>query len=191
MSRPSLNALAAAGAALAMQFCAPRLADAPRIHALVSQCPPLDLNSTYAYLLLCHHFTDTCVVARHGQELLGFISAYQPPHRPGVLFVWQVAVAKAARGEGLGQQMLIHLVSRPGIAGIDLLETTVSPSNIPSRRMFEAFAAARDAQVSEAPLFAARDFGGEDHEDEVLFRIHGLRAAPSGEPRRPHEFARL
>ena len=40
----------------------PAVGDAKAIHALVGSCPPLDLNSTYAYLLLCAHFAETCVI---------------------------------------------------------------------------------------------------------------------------------
>jgi L-2,4-diaminobutyric acid acetyltransferase len=83
-------------------------------------------------------------------------------------------VAADQRGRGLGRRMLTHLLARPALAGIDILETTVTPSNRASRRMFEAFAAARGGTLSEAPLFDAHHFGGEGHEEEVLLHIRGL-----------------
>jgi hypothetical protein len=71
----------------------PTRKDGAAIHHLISECPPLDLNSLYAYLLLGEHFSDTCVLAESaGGRINGFISAYVIPTRPDVLFVWQVAV---------------------------------------------------------------------------------------------------
>src|SRR5690625_1261392 len=59
------------------------------IHQLIRQCPPLDLNSIYTYLLLCEHFSQTCVVAEIDGRICGFVSAYRHPERTDVLFVWQ------------------------------------------------------------------------------------------------------
>ncbi|PWF23148.1 diaminobutyrate acetyltransferase [Corticimicrobacter populi] len=148
----------------------PRRADGAAIHRLVADCPPLDLNSTYAYLLLCEHFAATCVVAEDAQGLAGFISAYLPPDRPDTLFIWQVAVHERTRGTGLGGQMLLHLLARPGLR-VQALETTVSPDNRASRRMFEKLAAAQGAALTEQVLFRAADFGGDFHEEECLLRI--------------------
>jgi L-2,4-diaminobutyric acid acetyltransferase len=60
----------------------PTPADAADIHALVEECKPLDVNSTYAYLLLCSHFASTCIVAEDGRGLAGFISGYCKPDDP-------------------------------------------------------------------------------------------------------------
>jgi L-2,4-diaminobutyric acid acetyltransferase len=148
--------------------------DASAIHRLVSQCPPLDLNSLYTYLLLAEHFSSTCVVAEAGGVPIGFVSAYAPPARPGVLFVWQVAVHGRARGMGLGQRMLHALVQRPDLAGIRYLETTVSPGNVASRRMFDGLVRDLGADVKETPLFDRAMFGGQAHDDEPLLRIGPL-----------------
>src|SRR3546814_263259 len=82
----------------------PHKTDASGIHRLISECPPLDLNSVYTYLLLSEHFSRACIVAGRGDTLDGFVSAYLPPERPGTLFVWQVAVHARARGQGLDRK---------------------------------------------------------------------------------------
>lgn len=150
---------------------APEVRHGAAIHRLVEACPPLDLNSTYAYLLLCEHFAETCVRAERDGHTVGFISAYRPPRRAGVIFVWQVAVAEEMRGQGLARAMLEELLSRPALRDCRYLETTVSPSNEPSRRVFLALARARGAAVAERTLFAESDFDGAAHESEVLIRI--------------------
>jgi L-2,4-diaminobutyric acid acetyltransferase len=157
-----------------MWLRAPKPDDAAAIHQLIVECPPLDLNSLYAYLLLTEHFSRTCVLAGRGDDVLGFISGYRPPDRDDVLFVWQVAVHPSARGEGLARRMLCELLARPALAGVCFLETTVSPDNLASRRLFAGVAKACGAAVTEHALFSRQLFGGADHQDEPLLRIGPL-----------------
>jgi L-2,4-diaminobutyric acid acetyltransferase len=146
------------------------------IHQLVAACKPLDLNSRYAYLLLCEHFADTCVLARVDDRVVGFVSAYQPPRREDTVFVWQVAVDSDMRGRGIAAMMLDELLMRPALRSCRYLETTVSPSNAPSRRLFYALAQRLGAPLHETVLFAESDFGEESHECEQLIRIGPFRA---------------
>lgn len=148
----------------------PTREDGKNVHALIRECRPLDENSCYAYLLLCEHFADTCVIAEADDELVGFISAYIPPNRTDCVFVWQVAVKSTARGVGLGGGMLVELLLRDACKQIHCLETTVSPSNAASARMFEKLAERMKTECVQEPFFGEDAFGG-DHEEEVLFRI--------------------
>ncbi|MCC2597504.1 diaminobutyrate acetyltransferase [Pusillimonas sp. MFBS29] len=149
----------------------PHKADAADIHRLISECPPLDLNSVYTYLLLSEYFGATCVLAGDNDTLLGFVSGYVPPERPDTLFVWQVAVHERARGQSLGRRMLQSLLQRPALAHIQYLETTVGPDNRASRAMFGGLARKLLAPVNEQPLFERHMFGEHAHEDEPLLRI--------------------
>ena len=155
----------------AFKFRPPHAPDGPRIHQLIAQCPPLDLNSLYCYLLLAEHFSDFCILAEDQGHLSGFVSAYVPPTKPDVLFVWQVAVHERARGKGLARQMLAHLLRRPALAGVRFIETTVGPSNKSSRRVFSSIAKALDAPIVESSLFDQSVFAGHEHDDEPLIRI--------------------
>ncbi|ARP87217.1 diaminobutyrate acetyltransferase [Bordetella genomosp. 9] len=158
---------------------APRLADGAAVHRLVGECPPLDLNSTYAYLLLCEHFRDTCVVAESaGGSIDGFVSAYVPPGRPDCVFVWQVAVHGRARGQRLARHMLHELLRRPVLAGVRNLETTVGPDNRASRQTFIGLAADLGAHIAEQPFFGKQLFGHADHDDEMLLRIGPFASIP-------------
>lgn len=149
----------------------PRLEHGAAIHRLIGACRPLDVNSAYLYLLLTHHFADTCILALAGERAVGFVSAYRPPGRPDKLFVWQVAVAPDARGQGLAGRMLRALLARPALRDLSRIETTVSPSNAASRATFEKLAAALGAPLAEGALFKAEHFGAEAHEDERLVAI--------------------
>ncbi len=148
----------------------PAIEDGPAIHSLISRCPPLDLNSPYAYLLLCRHFPETCVVAAGEGGIDGFVSAYIPPAQPDTLFIWQVAVDARRRGQGLGLRMLQSLLERPALKHVAFIEATVGPGNQASRAMFAAWARRLDAPLNESPLFAASLFGA-GHEEECLLRL--------------------
>ncbi|MHC5068213.1 MAG: GNAT family N-acetyltransferase, partial [Planctomycetota bacterium] len=63
------------------------------------------------------HFAHTSVVASVGPDLIGAVTAYRVPDDPTTLFVWQVAVSDAARGQGLAGRMLQFLVQT--IPGVD------------------------------------------------------------------------
>lgn len=149
----------------------PTPADGAALHDLIRRSPPLDLNSCYAYLLHGLHFADTCVLAETGAGIAAWTSAYLPPGRPDTLFVWQVAVDAGHRGRGLARTLLLHLLQRPACAGVRWLETTVSPDNAPSRRLFQGLARELGCPCQVTDLFHAADFGAQHHEAEQLFRI--------------------
>jgi L-2,4-diaminobutyric acid acetyltransferase len=134
----------------------------------------LDENSPYAYLLLATHFADSSVIAEADGRVVGFIGGYRPPSRPDATFVWQVAVDPVARRRGLGKRMLHHMVDLPANRTVRFLEATVTPSNRPSRRLFESFAEDRGAPAEWSEWFLGSHFGPGGHEAEELVRIGPL-----------------
>lgn len=155
----------------------PTIDDAHAVHDLIQSSPPLDVNSVYVYLLLSHHFDQTCVVAQRDNAIVGFVSAYVPPKTPDVLFIWQVAVHDSARGAGLGGRMLRHLLEQPAARNVRYIETTVGPDNAPSRGMFASLARKAGVELNETALFEAHHFGAHSHEDERLLRLGPFKAA--------------
>ncbi|MEU6643129.1 diaminobutyrate acetyltransferase [Saccharomonospora sp. NPDC046836] len=133
----------------------------------------LDLNSSYAYLLWCHDFADTSVVARVGGNVAGFVIGYRRPGAPEAALVWQVAVDDAQRGRGLAGKMLDALFGRLVRQGVRYLDTTITPDNEASHRLFESFAKRWNASLERSEIFAADQFPDE-HEPEELFRIGPL-----------------
>lgn len=149
----------------------PRQADGCAIHALVDACKPLDLNSVYSYLLICTHFAETSVVGEDPSgNIASLISAYRPPSQPDVLFVWQVAVGEAARGQGIAKRMLREILARPACQGVRFVETTVTPSNEASMALFHSLARELGTELKETPYFSCEELGG-SHEEEHLLRI--------------------
>jgi L-2,4-diaminobutyric acid acetyltransferase len=133
----------------------------------------LDLNSSYSYLLWCRDFARTSVVARAGGDPVGFVTGYLRPGSPHTLVVWQVAVDRAYRGHGLAGEMLDALTARTADLGVDHLETTITPDNTASDRLFTAFGRRHGATVERDVLFDRGQFP-DGHDAEVLYRIGPL-----------------
>jgi len=152
-------------------ICEPSLADGQGVENLVKSCHPLEENSGYAYLLLCKHFHTTCVVAKSQDQIVGFVSAYVKPEQGDTLFVWQIAVHRDWRKQGLGLKMLQHLLRRPGLRAIRFLEATVTKSNIASKKLFTSIAEAYGTKCKTGVEFSRELFDGVAHEDEYLYRI--------------------
>lgn len=150
----------------------PARSDGAALHDLIARCPPLDLNSRYAYLLLCEHHADTCVVAELDGKLVGAVTAYFVPAQPDVLFVWQVAVAPGMQGQRLASRMLDRLIERCATERpLRTVQATISPSNIASRKLFTSLATRHGLEITGSLLFSAADFGDGEHEEEWLYQI--------------------
>ncbi|PIM68482.1 diaminobutyrate acetyltransferase [Streptomyces sp. JV178] len=152
------------------------MADGSALWRIAGDSGTLDLNSSYSYLLWCRDFADTSAVARDETgEPVGFVTGYVRPERPDTLLVWQVAVDEAHRGRGLAGALLDGLAARVARQhALTAVETTITPGNTASERLFAAFAERHGATVERTVLFEAGDFPDGPHEPEVLHRIGPL-----------------
>jgi len=149
----------------------PAIEDGKSIWKLVRDSGVLDLNSVYCYLLLCKDYPETCAVAEAKGEILGFVTAYLPPGREDTLFIWQIGVSSALRGQGVAGRLLRDLLQRECCRGVRFLEATIGPSNDASHALFAALAGRLGADLSEQPCFDATLFPGKSHEPENMIRI--------------------
>ncbi|CAM5699969.1 diaminobutyrate acetyltransferase [Streptomyces violaceorubidus] len=91
--------------------------------------------------------------------------------------MWQVAVDEAYRGRRLAASLLDGLAERTvAERGLTTLETTISPDNTASQRLFTSFAERRGARLEREVLFDTDVFPDGPHEPEVLYRIGPLSA---------------
>src|SRR5699024_6832485 len=104
-------------------------------------------------------------------EVVGFLLGYQPPQRPGSVFVWQVAVRADQRGRRLAARMLDDLVD--ALPGVHTLEATVTEDNTASRRLFASFARGRGAELTWSEGVPATDFP-DGHDGEPRLHISPL-----------------
>ncbi len=157
-----------------MELRAPRAEDGRRIHALVESDATLESNSAYCYVLLCTHFAQHGIIAEQDGELAGFVAAYRPPSDPEAVFVWQVGVAPAGRGQGLGKRLLNALVEQPANRDARFLTATVDAANEPSNHLFAAFARGQGAALETETGFTS-DLFPPGHAPEPLLRIGPLK----------------
>ncbi|MEU0301288.1 diaminobutyrate acetyltransferase [Streptomyces sp. NPDC006175] len=151
----------------------PRVEDGAAIWRIARDSEVLDLNSSYSYLLWCRDFAATSVVARdENGDPIAFVTGYIRPDRPETLVVWQVAVDQAHRGKGLAATLLDALTSRVASdQGLSSVETTVTPDNTASDRLFTSFAQRHDVPLEREVLFEGALFPEGTHLPEVLYRI--------------------
>ncbi|TSB45202.1 diaminobutyrate acetyltransferase [Alkalicoccobacillus porphyridii] len=130
----------------------------------------LDQNSPYKYMMMADFFTETCIVAKQDEELVGFVTAFIQPERPDTLFIWQVGVDASQRGKGLASKMISELI-KWNATEVHYLEATVTPSNEASRALFKKLGNKLNAECEITDHFSASLFPDSSHEKEQLFRI--------------------
>ena len=154
----------------------PSVADGAALWRIAKESGTLDLNSSYSYLLWCRDFAGTSAVARGADgKPVGFVTGYVRPEHPRTLLVWQVAVDERHRGRGLAAALLDALTARLGAErGLTRVETTITPGNTASERLFTSFAERHSAAVEREVLFDTEQFPDGPHDPEVLYRIGPL-----------------
>ncbi|MEV5354733.1 diaminobutyrate acetyltransferase [Streptomyces sp. NPDC052693] len=160
----------------AVQIDRPTVADGAALWRMAKDSKVLDVNSSYSYLLWCRDFAATSAVARDERgEPMGFVTGYVRPDSPHTLLVWQVAVDEAHRGRGLAAALLDGLVARAvAERAVTTVETTITPGNTASERLFTSFAERHGAPLEREVLFDAGLFPDGPHDPEVLYRIGPL-----------------
>lgn len=154
----------------------PDSTDGFAVHQLIAANPPLDTNSVYCNLLQCSHFANTCVLAEQNATLVGFTSAYLLPGDPSQLFVWQTAVSKSARGQGLASAMLEHLLSRPECAQVRYISCSITAENQGSWALFKRLARQLNADIQDQVMFDRDQHFQGQHDSERLVTIGPISA---------------
>lgn len=152
-------------------FRKPLKDDGADVWELIKNTGVLDLNSSYSYLMWCEFFADTSIVIEHKENIVGFVSGFIQPSAPDTLFIWQVVVDEAERGKGLATRMLLQLVKRFTDGGLQYLEATVTPSNIPSQQLFRGLAEKLNTRCTVSECFSTDDFPEDEHEAEMIYRV--------------------
>lgn len=154
-----------------IDFSIPQPTDASAVNLLIKNSPPLDTNSLYCNLLQTSHFARTAVVAKMNGEVVGFVSGYLKPEQPDTYFLWQVVVGEAARGKGLAKRMINALFQRDNFSKVAWLETTITPDNEASQRLFKSLAKDWQAAVDVEVIFEKDAHFNGQHDSEELYRI--------------------
>ncbi|MDC3417113.1 diaminobutyrate acetyltransferase [Aquibacillus sp. 3ASR75-54] len=134
----------------------------------------LDQNSPYKYIMMCEYFAETCVVAKENDKVVGFVTAFIPPKRQDVVFVWQIGVDASQRGKGIASKLLNELINRKVCENVNFVEATITPSNKASQSLFRRLAREHNTTCEVSDLFGEELFPTEGHEEELNFRVGPL-----------------
>jgi L-2,4-diaminobutyric acid acetyltransferase len=113
-------------------------------------------------------------VAEQDGAVVGWLSGYRPPSEPDSFFVWQVAVAPAARGARLADRMIKAVLARPAAHGVTHLITTVTADNRPSWALFEGLARTWGTPLTKQALFERETHFAGTNDTEWQARIGPL-----------------
>lgn len=172
-----------------LTFRHPVREDGQAVHDLIDSCEALDDNSLYCNFLQCTHFASTCMLAELDGEIVGWVSAYRPPEEPEALFVWQVAVAEAARGRRLARRLIANLLTSESCEGVERLKTTITPDNKSSWRMFEGVADEFDAKITDKVWLCGDEHFSGDHDSEHMLTIAPIDASAAETDDMPEQTA--
>ncbi|AEG31380.1 diaminobutyrate acetyltransferase [Thiomicrospira cyclica] len=150
-----------------------QLSDGTGLANLVKASGTLDVNSDYLYFLLADHFSETCAIAVDDKQTpIGFVTAYRLPKDPTTLFIWQIAVAEEARGQGLAKKLLQHLTEQVWFDSINQVVCTISPHNCASNALFESFSDSLNAQLNSKDYLTTQHLGlSHDPEPYVIIEL--------------------
>ena len=141
-----------------------------QISELIKNSPPLDLNSTYLYFIQSHYFNKTCAIAvNEVDKVIGFVSGFQDPKKSDTLFIWQVAISKDARGNGIASK-LIHFILQEH-PHMQFIETTITKDNTSSISLFNKISQELNTNIIEEPFLDKTKHFLNQHDSENLFRI--------------------
>ena len=147
---------------------------------IVNESKVLDVNSSYSYLMWSKYFNKTSIIASCEEKVIGFVSGFLLPESPDTLFVWQVAVDPDFRGHGLATTLIEQLIQQLNANeedSIRYLEATVTPSNIPSSKLFQGLAKKHNTDCTIFECFSEDHFPDEEeaHEAELTYRIGSFK----------------
>src|SRR5699024_1687267 len=157
-------------------FREPTDSDGKEMYRIVEESKVLDVNSAYCYLLWSKFCSKTSIIATCDDKVIGFVSGFLQPDSPDRLVVWLVAVDSSRRDYGLATTFIQQLIDQVDEKkDVQYLEATVTPSNIPSSKLFQGLAKKNDTDCSIFECFKEEHFPDPDHEAEMTYRIGPLK----------------
>lgn len=142
--------------------------DIKNLVKLILDTGNLDCNSSYLYLLLAHYFSKNCLIAKVGDEIVGFVTSLNI--KEDALFIWQIGVAKNFQKRGIAIKLLEDLLKNQ-TNKVSYIEFTISPSNKSSMALFEKYAQKIGSQIKNIGEFSQNLFFEKNHEEEIIYQI--------------------
>jgi L-2,4-diaminobutyric acid acetyltransferase len=158
--------------------------DADILQTFVSKCPPLDPHTLFTYWVLARYQPTYGFAAQDlNGEVIGLLTAIASSNNDETVYVWQIGVAPAVRGNGLAQDLLHELNMAALQNRRRLLEVSIDSHNQESYRLFHAFARAQSAALEVVDVLELHDEHYSLTDSEFLYQIRlSGTAAPRQQP---------
>lgn len=141
-----------------MQIRSLQKQDIPQVKALLTEGAPFVTSyAAYLYWMLGAYFPSTCLVAEEDGRICGYIGAL-PSAEKEMVFIWQIAVAKAIRGRGVAKSLLCSVLQRARGMGFSKIEIAISEENTACIRLLQSAAAEIGYHIEEAGTYADEQF---------------------------------
>ena len=86
--------------------------DIPAVQNILKEGEPyVFAYKEYVYWILERYFSDTCYVYEEDSKILGYIGAVYSAEK-NAIFVWQIAVSRAAGKNGIGGHLFTRVLKR-------------------------------------------------------------------------------
>lgn len=122
----------------------------PEDYALLRQmaikCGPLDVHTPYTYWVVGHFFSKGCFFLEEDGEPVGSIMTVS---KDRILFVWQIAICKEYRGQGLSDKLYEAVLNYARENGYEKIQLSIDPANITSQSAFKRFCEKRQLEYKE------------------------------------------
>ena len=135
--------------------------DIPKVRELISQGEPyVKVYSHYVYWIMCSYEGETCFLAEKDGKIVGVLTGVVSKEKD-CLFVWQVAIAKEERRQGIGRLLFACAARSAKNLGLSALEFGVDPENKPCIQLIMHMTKEWGSQLKTV----------EEYRDQVFFEI--------------------
>jgi L-2,4-diaminobutyric acid acetyltransferase len=108
-----------------------------KVYNFVSNCKPLESYSEHFFKIMLRYFGNSCFVAKFNDDIVGFVMGFKSQVDKNKFFLWQIGVFSYYRGKEIGKKLLDKIEKTVKEFDCKIIEVTVDPENIPSKKLFE------------------------------------------------------
>ncbi len=120
-----------------MDVITPSDDDIPEIHRLIGELKGLVRHPVHFYSIMIRYFRNSFFIIKETGKIIGFVWGFVSQTDPGVLFLWQIGVAKPFWGKKIAHKLIERFIECAREHGCIKVHATVETGNFASWKMFE------------------------------------------------------
>lgn len=142
--------------------------DFPILKHLATNCPPLDIHTSYTYWAISKLFNKHCFLAKDGEVPIGYIMCIK---NNSTLLIWQIGIVKEYRKRGISKILIKAVFDSIKDENIDVY-VTIAEDNKDSYYAFYSFCIKNNYSLLKTDCITITDIDNKDFiECEHMFQI--------------------